>query len=113
MMGTGSGRMGPLQMSGMCPHCSMDWKHMENHVVFGTRAHCNLVGKGSVDLGDKWHHGGSAEGHMSLSHTHTMSQRNPAAKKKTLMVSNVLWANTLKNTYICRYDFSIMCQIYM
>lgn len=82
MMGTSSGRMEPLEMPGMCHHCSTGWKHMENQGVSGTRVHCNLVGKGSVGLGDKWHRGGSAGGHMSLSHTHTMTQRNPAAEEK-------------------------------
>lgn len=82
MMGTGSGRTGPLQMPGMCHHCSMGWKHMENQSVSGSRVHCSLVGKGSVDPGHMWHHYGNAGGHMSLSRTRTMSLKNPTAEEK-------------------------------
>lgn len=71
-------------MFGMCHHCSTGWKHRENRGVPGTRVHCNLVGKGSVDLGHRWHRGGSAGGHMSLSHTHMMSLKNPTAEEQQL-----------------------------
>lgn len=57
---------------------------MENRGVSGTHVHCNLVDKGSVDLGDRWHHDGSAAGHIGLSHTHMMSLKNPRAEEKQL-----------------------------
>lgn len=82
MLGTDSGRMGPLQMPGMCRHYSTGWKHMENQSVSDIHVHCNLVGKGSVDPGRRWRRGGSAGGHRSLSHTHMMSRKNPTVEEK-------------------------------